>query len=62
MKTKIDRNISEKIKKFRIKQGWTQQMLADHLGINRTQISAWERNGNKTNVITVKYLTMEGIL
>lgn len=62
MKSKLNRNIGPQIKKFRIARGWTQQMLADHIGIHRTQISEWETTTKCANIITVKYLKMEGII
>jgi transcriptional regulator with XRE-family HTH domain len=61
-KSKLNRYIGDRIKEYRKLHQLTQQNLADRLGIHRTQISAWERKNSRSNVITVKYLQMEGIL
>lgn len=59
---KLRRNIGKEVKAFRRRQGWTQQQLADHLGIHRPQISEWERNTVKANNITIRWLKLEGVL
>lgn len=41
------RLLSERIKELRIKKGWSQDDLADRMGMNRANISNYERGTNK---------------
>ncbi len=63
--------ISERIKKLRQERNWTQVTLADKMGINQKQISAYERGVNlpstdiliklaETFDVTLDYLAFEG--
>jgi putative transcriptional regulator len=37
-------NVQNRIKEFRIERGWTQQQLADAVGVSRQSINSIERN------------------
>jgi transcriptional regulator with XRE-family HTH domain len=41
------RHLSERIKELRMKKGWSQDDLADRMGMNRANISNYERGTNK---------------
>ncbi len=48
----ILREIGQRLKKVRLRQNLTQEMLADRAGVNRTTISEMER-GNPFGVLTL---------
>jgi transcriptional regulator with XRE-family HTH domain len=57
MKTKsnspILRKFAQKVRRFRVKKGWTQSELADRAGVHRTYIGSierYERNVSLSNI------------
>ncbi len=38
--------LGERIREFRLKRGWTQQQLAERVGVQQKQISSYERGAN----------------
>ncbi|KAA6344056.1 hypothetical protein EZS27_008313 [termite gut metagenome] len=50
MKKKIDRYVSDILKKKRHEKGWTQQQLADYCGLKRAFINCLENKEDRLNV------------
>ena len=46
-------NISEEIKKQRLKRNWTQEQLAEILNVSRPTISSWEVGRNYPDLETI---------
>lgn len=44
------------LKEYRLKKGWTQVQLAEHLGLSKGAIGMWENGERKPNIIMLKKL------
>lgn len=44
------------LKEYRLKKGWTQFQLAEHLGLSKGAIGMWETGERKPNIIMLKKL------
>ncbi|MBQ3637674.1 MAG: helix-turn-helix transcriptional regulator, partial [Clostridia bacterium] len=48
--------IGDVIKANRIKNGWTQEQLADRLNVTKASVSKWELNQNSPDIGTLPAL------
>ena len=47
------KNLSQKVKRLRRKKGWTQEDLAQEIGVSLSTVQRWEkRGGNPIRIIT----------
>lgn len=44
------------IKEYREKKGWTQEQLADKIGVVKSAVSMWETGDRKPDICTLKKL------
>lgn len=58
MKEKILRNFGTRIKKLRIKKGWSQEELGDRAGLHRTYIGSIERSERNISLLNIERLAM----
>lgn len=49
-------SLAQKITQLRKKRGWTQEYLAEKLGIQKTQVTRWETERSRPSMKTLKRL------
>ena len=50
------RNLSQKVKRLRRKKGWTQEDLAQEIGVSLSTVQRWEKQGGSPIRIITRVL------